>query len=139
MKQAVRTAAIVAALAGACAARAQGAEYIYDIIQTDRGIMPAWSAIVPARFARQPWIKAMEGVTFPVERPQIDGKAFYLGAICMPHHCAGNHVVFLIALDHSAAYGLLRSLNLEAQDTPFGEPGEEALRIMKEHMGKQEQ
>lgn len=124
---------LVAALAGAGPAAA-ASDYIFDIAKRDPGVIRIWSAIVPPAYGRHAWIKKLEGTTFPVESAQVGGKAFYLGAVCKPHDCGGNSVVFLIATDDSRAYGLLSSQTLSVAEAPFGKPDPEALAIMRKYM-----
>ena len=53
--------------------------------------------------------------------------------MCKPHDCGGNEVTFLIAKDGSAAYGLLRSVQLtRSQITPFGNPNPAARKLLED-------
>ncbi len=112
-------------------------EYIFDLWKKYPKIIPAWKGVVPLQFARDKWIKSLDGTTFPIERVVIGGRHFIAGAVCKPHDCGGNTVAFLIALDGSRAYGLLRSDTPKANNRAFGAPGDDALKILSRALAKE--
>jgi hypothetical protein len=109
-------------------------EYIFDIAKRNRRILSAWEWIVPSTYSRHEWIKHLNGTTFPVDRLVVGGKAFYLGAVCKPHDCADNNVVFLLSVDGSEAYGMLRSSALNVKDAFFGFPDGDKQGLLKRFM-----
>ena len=127
--------AIAAAGAMLLAPAAMAADaYIFDIAKRDRQIMPAWRKVVPKDYAGAKWIWRFEGVTIPVERVAFNGKDFYAGSVCAPHMCASDVVVFMIAVDHSEAYGLLKSDIYAVEARTFGAPGPDALKYMQGYL-----
>src|SRR5947209_4272393 len=104
--------AMIATLAVACmigASTALADDYAFDLGKANGKAMQAFQRLVPARFKRTAWIYRFAGTTSPMQRVTYQGRPFLLGEVCKPHDCAGNEVAFLIAVDGSAAYGLLRS------------------------------
>lgn len=109
--------------------------YTYEIVLRNPAVMRAWQSIVPPNLRNEKWIMRIEnGTAVPVNRVISDHKPFYLGSFCQPHLCAGNYIVFLIAIDGSEAYGMLRSEDRNATATFFGNPDVERQELMIKEM-----
>jgi predicted aspartyl protease len=89
-------------------------ESIFDIFQRSPRIFEAWQRIVPPEYPNEEWI-ALRGfrTNSPVDEIAIGGRQFYIGRECKPHFCRNNYLVFLIAVDASEAYGMLKSDDLK--------------------------
>jgi hypothetical protein len=88
----------------------------------------------PGQWTSRPWIATLDGTSAPVDRILLNGKQFVLGAMCWPHDCGGNHVVFLIAMDGSEAYGLISSETLKVPEEYWGRPNVEFTKVLREKM-----
>jgi hypothetical protein len=120
-------------------------DYIFDIAKKTPKLMTAWKRIVPRQFANVKaymkdgttvnWLDSVnEATSSPVDKVLLSGKRFILGQACWPHNCGGNHVVFLIAIDGSEAYGLLSSETLKVPEQYFGDPKGEMSQLLKAKM-----
>ena len=88
--------------------------------------------VVPVRFRKVAWIYRLQGTETPVSQVDLGGKSFYYGMVCQPHECGDNEVAYLIAVDGSAAYGLLRSSNYaKSGDVMFGAPDDAARKLLE--------
>jgi hypothetical protein len=99
-------------------------------------MLKRWSSIVPQRYADYRWIKYLDGTTAPVDRVIIAGRSFVLGSVCWPHNCGGNFVAFLVAVDGSEAYGMLRSAELNVADEIFGSPDENKRKMLADYLSR---
>jgi hypothetical protein len=113
---------------------AESHEYIFDIVKRNPRILPAWGWIVPPTYSKEKWVKQLDGTTGPVDRVIVRGKPFYLGSVCKPHECGWNYIVFLISVDGSEVYGMLRSETLNVKGDFFGVPDEDAKRVISKYM-----
>jgi hypothetical protein len=121
--------ALTAALAGPPAFAAQ--PYPFDLPKMAPIAMAAWRKAVPAAFQKVGWIGDFAGVGLgPVESHRIDRVEFLIGSVCKPHDCADNRLAFAIAVDGSAAYGLLRARTPRADNVVIGGPAPAALRAL---------
>jgi hypothetical protein len=98
-------------------------------------VLQVWESIVPPKYAQEPWISKLDGTADQVYRVNIDHAPFYIGDVCKPNECAGNDVVFLIAVDGSEAYGMLLSEDLNESAT-FGSPNVERQEVMIKKMAE---
>jgi Inhibitor of vertebrate lysozyme (Ivy) len=118
--------------AGICAPTLAGAqEYAFDLPGKHPAAFAAWKKIVPARYRKIDWIGGLDGTATPIDPATLQGRPFYLGELCKPHDCGGNEVAFLIAIDGSAAYGMLKSETLGVKQQLFGAPDAEALKLLE--------
>jgi len=118
------------------AALALDTYYLIDIKAKNSRIVTKWQATVPGTFSTNAWVRFLDGLSPPVDGVVISYKKFYLGWVCWPQDCVGNHTVFLIAQDGSEAYGMLRSKELKADDVFFGAPSAENRQRLKDHLDK---
>jgi Inhibitor of vertebrate lysozyme (Ivy) len=110
-------------------------DYILYIAKQNQKIISAWKWILPKSFSNQRWIVNLtEATSTPVDRILLAGKQFVLGEACWPHNCGGNHVIFLIAMDGSGAYGLLSSETLKVPEQYFGRPNGDLTKLLKAKM-----
>lgn len=133
----VKVAAALSAGMLLCGSVALAQDYIFDIKQRNPAIIRPWVQIVPPVFANHPWIRTLDGTTGPSSTVNVDNGRFYIGSVCWPHNCGGNTVVYLLALDGSRAYGLLRSETLGINDLYFGAPHPGIQAVLLKYMNTQ--
>jgi Inhibitor of vertebrate lysozyme (Ivy) len=138
---------VAASIAPALAIDPSNEDYIFEIEKKHPKVLSAWKWTVPKSFQKvtatykngstSPWIANLDGTSGPVDKMLLHNKQFVLGSMCWPHNCGGNHVAFLIAMDGSAAYGLLSSETLKEPEQYFGRPSDEMTKLLKTEMKNQ--
>ena len=111
-------------------------EYSFDLRKNHPVALAAWVKQVPSTYRTSDWVYRLDGTTSPMEEVTMQGRVFYYGSVCKPHDCGGNNVVFLIADDGSAAYGLLASETLGVKARIFGAPDAEARQLLGDKLAQ---
>jgi hypothetical protein len=131
INRAIKPLLMLLVLAGIQTQCAWAADYPPDMIKKYPKSFHAFQKLIPARWAKIPWVHDLEGTGIPVQSLDFEGKKFMLGRVCRPHDCAGNDVTFLLSEDGATAYARVNSVLLtKGKDEVFGKPSAAALKLL---------